>query len=54
MTKESTVGVPLTVFSDDETLFRDTIAQFATANIRPLVRQMDEEAHLDADRKSVV
>lgn len=50
MTKEMTMpvaGAPLTMLSDDEQIFRDTIAQFATNNIRPLVRQMDEEAHLD-------
>src|ERR1041384_3877190 len=40
-------GAPLTLFSEDEQLFRDTVAQFATTKIRPLVRQMDEEAHLD-------
>lgn len=46
MTNQST-GVPLTVLSDDEKIFRDTVAQFANTQIRPLVRQMDEEAHLD-------
>lgn len=46
MTNQST-GVPLTVLSDDEQIFRDTVAQFANTQIRPLVRQMDEEAHLD-------
>lgn len=40
-------GVPLTVFGEDEQLLRDTISDFATNKIRPLVRQMDEEAHLD-------
>jgi alkylation response protein AidB-like acyl-CoA dehydrogenase len=40
-------GAPLTMLNDDEKIFRDTIAQFATSQIRPLVRKMDEEAHLD-------
>lgn len=40
-------GVPLTVFSEDEQLLRSTISEFATNQIRPLVRKMDEEAHLD-------
>jgi alkylation response protein AidB-like acyl-CoA dehydrogenase len=42
------MGMPLTVLSEDEQLFRDSIAQFASERIKPLVRQMDEEAHLDA------
>lgn len=45
--ENSGLGMPLTVFNDDEKIFRDTIAQFAQDNIKPLVRQMDEEAHLD-------
>ena len=40
-------GSPLTIFNEDEQLFRDTIAQFAGSQIRPLVRKMDEEAKLD-------
>jgi butyryl-CoA dehydrogenase/short/branched chain acyl-CoA dehydrogenase len=40
-------GAPLTVFSEDEQLLRNTIAEFATNQIRPLVRKMDEEAHLE-------
>ncbi len=42
-------GVPLTVFGDDEQLLRDTISDFATNKIRPLVRKMDEDAHLDKE-----
>ncbi|MCS6886186.1 MAG: acyl-CoA dehydrogenase [Acidobacteriota bacterium] len=38
---------PLTVLSDDEKIFRDNIAQFAATRIKPLVKRMDEEAHLD-------
>jgi alkylation response protein AidB-like acyl-CoA dehydrogenase len=34
---------PLTQLSEDEELFRSTVRDFATENIAPLVRQMDEE-----------
>ena len=33
----------LTQLSPDETLFRDTVRDFARAEIAPLVRSMDEE-----------
>jgi alkylation response protein AidB-like acyl-CoA dehydrogenase len=36
---------PLTVLSEDEQLFRDTVRQFAQEKIAPLVRTMDEEQH---------
>jgi len=36
----------LTTLSDDERLFRDSVAEFAAREVRPLVRQMDEEAHV--------
>ena len=36
---------PLTELSDDEKLFRDSVAQFADEAIRPHVAQMDEEGH---------
>ena len=39
---------PLTQLSSDEQLFRSTVRDFARAEIAPLVRQMDEEAHFDA------
>ena len=35
-------SLPLTDLSEDERLFRDMVGQFAEAEIRPLVRQMDE------------
>ena len=35
---------PLTTLSDDERLFRDTVYAFADREIRPFVRQMDEDA----------
>ena len=37
---------PLTRLSDDERLFRDSVYEFADAEIRPLVRDMDEHAKL--------
>src|SRR5438128_7608220 len=36
----------LTTLSDDETLFRDSVYQFADREIRPLVREMDEHAKI--------
>jgi alkylation response protein AidB-like acyl-CoA dehydrogenase len=36
--------VPLTTLSEDETLFRDSVRQFAGREVTPLVRQMDEHA----------
>ncbi|HTV08224.1 MAG TPA: acyl-CoA dehydrogenase [Candidatus Aquilonibacter sp.] len=39
---------PLTQLSPDEQLFRSTVRDFARAEIAPLVRQMDEDAHFDA------
>jgi len=34
--------------SEEETLFRETVRQFAEDAVAPIVRQMDEEQHLDA------
>jgi alkylation response protein AidB-like acyl-CoA dehydrogenase len=34
---------PLTSLADDETMFRDSVRAFAEEQVRPLVRQMDEE-----------
>jgi butyryl-CoA dehydrogenase/short/branched chain acyl-CoA dehydrogenase len=34
----------LSTLSDDEKLFRDSVYEFADAEIRPLVREMDEHA----------
>ncbi len=41
----SPAPTPLTHLSEDEELFRSTVRDFATENIAPLVRQMDEEQH---------
>jgi alkylation response protein AidB-like acyl-CoA dehydrogenase len=36
----------LTALADDERLLRDSVRQFADRDIRPLVREMDERAHI--------
>jgi len=36
----------LTVLAEDEVLFRDSVREFAHAQIRPLVREMDENAKI--------
>ena len=38
---------PLTVLSDEETLFRATVRDYAETIIAPLVSRMDEEAQYD-------
>jgi alkylation response protein AidB-like acyl-CoA dehydrogenase len=40
---------PLTRLSDDERLFRDSVYEFADREVRPLVREMDEQARMPAD-----
>ncbi len=37
---------PLTLLSEDEALFRDSVREFANAQVRPLVREMDEHAKI--------
>jgi alkylation response protein AidB-like acyl-CoA dehydrogenase len=37
---------PLTLLAEDERLFRDSVREFAEARIRPLVRDMDEQAKI--------
>ncbi|MEN3337465.1 MAG: hypothetical protein V7647_1141 [Acidobacteriota bacterium] len=39
---------PLTVLADDELMFRDSVREFANAQVRPLVREMDEHAKMSA------
>jgi alkylation response protein AidB-like acyl-CoA dehydrogenase len=36
----------LTTLADDEQLFQDSVYEFADREIRPLVREMDEQAHI--------
>src|SRR5688572_21695737 len=40
---------PLTLLSEEEQMFRDTVRQFAEQTIAPLARAMDEAAQLDAE-----
>jgi alkylation response protein AidB-like acyl-CoA dehydrogenase len=40
------MGRGLTTLSDDEALFRDSVYEFADREIRPQVREMDEQAHI--------
>jgi len=40
---------PLTVLAEDELLFRDSVREFAEAQIRPRVREMDEHAKISRD-----
>jgi alkylation response protein AidB-like acyl-CoA dehydrogenase len=42
-------GQPLTVLAEDELLFRESIREFAEAQVRPLVREMDEHAKIQPD-----
>jgi alkylation response protein AidB-like acyl-CoA dehydrogenase len=39
-------NLPLTLLSDDERLFRDSVYEFADREIRPHVREMDEHAKI--------
>jgi butyryl-CoA dehydrogenase/short/branched chain acyl-CoA dehydrogenase len=45
-TVTSVRSLPLTDLSEDERLFRDMVRQFAEDEVRPLVRQMDEESKI--------
>ena len=40
------VPPPLTVLSEDELILRDSVREFAEAQVRPLVREMDEHAKI--------
>jgi len=42
-------ALPLTVFSEEEELFRASIRQFADERIRPLAMKMDREAKMDLE-----
>jgi alkylation response protein AidB-like acyl-CoA dehydrogenase len=37
---------PLTVLAEDERIFKESVREFAEANVRPLVREMDEQAKI--------
>ena len=40
-------GRPLTVLTEEERMFFDSVKEFAEAEVKPLVSKMDQEAHLD-------
>ena len=46
MQQTDSLPSPLTQLSQDETLFRDSVYEFADREIRPLVREMDEHAKI--------
>ncbi len=41
------MSTPLTCLSDDETMFRDAVREFAAAEVRPLVDRMERSAEFD-------
>src|SRR6476660_3044981 len=43
------LAAPLTRLAEDERLLRDSVREFADAQIRPLVRDMDEHAKIPRD-----
>ena len=45
---EGTGNRPITELNEEETLFRDTVRQFAQDEVAPLVRRMDDEQRIDA------
>jgi alkylation response protein AidB-like acyl-CoA dehydrogenase len=44
-----TLAQPLTLLSEDEQILRDSVREFANAQVRPLVREMDEQAKIPKD-----
>lgn len=42
-------GSPLTILSEEEDLFRETVASFANEQVRPLVAEMDRDQKINAD-----
>jgi alkylation response protein AidB-like acyl-CoA dehydrogenase len=47
--EQNDVRPALTVLAEDEVLLRDSVAEFAEARVRPLVRDMDEHAKIPPD-----
>ena len=45
----TTAHPPLTVFSEDEQLFRDAVAAFANEEVRPRVQAMERASKLDPE-----
>lgn len=46
---DSNAPTPLTVLREDEQMFREAVATFATDEIAPRVHRMDHEQHLDPE-----
>ena len=46
MTQTTPPPQPLTVLAEDEQIFRESVRDFANAQVRPLVREMDEHAKI--------
>jgi alkylation response protein AidB-like acyl-CoA dehydrogenase len=42
----ASVPQPLTILAEDEQILRDSVREFANAQVRPLVREMDEHAKI--------
>ena len=47
MTTTMAAHPPLTVFSEDEALFRDSVAGFAAQEVKPRVQQMEKDGKID-------
>src|SRR5260370_40069815 len=43
-------GAPLTVLSEEEQMFQQSVRDFAIAKIRPLVHHMDQQANMSKER----
>ena len=48
-TAEITTGAPLTVLSEEEQMFQQSVRDFAVERIRPLVPKMDHDAKMDPE-----
>lgn len=46
---ETLPGAPLTLLSDEEKMFQESVREFAVEKIRPLVHQMDHDAAMSKD-----
>jgi len=51
MSTETTMsgGAPLTILSEEESMFQQSVREFAIEKIRPLVHQMDRDATMDPE-----
>lgn len=47
--RELGLRAPLTVLSEDEEMYRESVRRFSEEQIKPLVRRMDEQAKLDTE-----